>query len=151
MAETMRPELEMVRRAIVPGVLAVVLAAVVGALLGGRDAAISASLGVAVLVANFAANGLSLAWASTVSLTAVHAVALIGPLVRLGVIVAMLFLLDGTAWFSPAAFGLAVVPGTVALLAYEARLATRGLGGTLQVPADPVAARAGASLRAREV
>lgn len=150
MAETMRPELEMVRRAIVPGVAAVGLAALVAGGIGGRDAAISASLGVTVLVVNFAANGLSLAWASTVSLTAVHAVALLGPLARLGVIVAMLFLLDGTAWFSPTAFGLAVVPGTVALLAFEARLATRGLGGIVQVPADPVAARAGEALRARE-
>ena len=46
--------------------------------------------------------------------------------------------------------GVAVVPGTLALLAYEARLAARGLGGMLQVPADPVAVRAADALRAGE-
>jgi hypothetical protein len=151
MAETMRPEIEMVRRSILPGLVAVPLAAAIGWSLGGTDVAASAALGVAVLVLNFAANGLSLAAASRVSITAVHGVALLGPVVRLGVIVALLFLLDGTAWFSPAAFGVAVVPGTLALLAYEARLASRGLGGALQVPADPVALRAADALRAGEV
>ena len=47
------------------------------------------------------------------------------------------------------AFGLTVVPATMLLLAYEARLAIRGLGGSLQIPADPSAARAGAALAAR--
>ena len=140
----------MVRRSLVPGAVAVPVAAAIAWTLGGRDAAASAALGVAVLLLNFAANGLSLAAASRVSITAVHAVALLGPVVRLGVIVAFLFLLDGTAWFSPVAFGVAVVPGTLALLAYEARLAARGLGGMLQVPADPVAVRAADALRAGE-
>ena len=29
------------------------------------------------------------------------------------------------------------MPATVVLLGYEAQLATRGLGGQLQIPADP--------------
>ena len=43
-----------------------------------------------------------------------------------------------------------VVLLALALLAYEARLAARGLGGMLQVPADPIAVRAAEALRAGE-
>jgi hypothetical protein len=104
-----------------------------------------------VVVANFAAHGASLAWASTISISAVHAVALGGVVVRLGVIVGLLFLLNTMAWFSPLAFALAVVPGTLALLAFEAKLTLAGLGGTLQIPPDDAAARAAERLAAREV
>jgi len=145
-----RPEREMVRRALLPGAAAVPLAAAVGLWLGGADAAASAAVGIFVVLANFAAHGLSLAWAAGVSVTAVHVVALVGVVVRLGAIVGLLFALDAFAWFSPLAFGLAVVPGTLALLAFEARLALGGLGAALQVPPDPVAARAAERLAARE-
>lgn len=140
----------MVRRALLPGVAAAAFAYVVGLLLGGTDAAVSAAIGVVVVVANFAAHGLSLAWAAGVSITVVQVVALVGFVVRLGAIVGLMFLLNAFAWFSPLAFGLAVVPGTLALLAYEATLALGRLRGTLQVPADPVAARAAERLAARE-
>lgn len=139
----------MVRRALVPSALAVAVAALVGAA-SGRDAAASAAIGVAIVSLNFAAHGLSLAWASGVSIAAVHAVALGGFVVRLGVIVAAMFALNTMTWFSPLAFGLAVVPATLLLLVYEARLAIRGLGATLQIPADPAAVRAAETLAARE-
>jgi hypothetical protein len=42
------------------------------------------------------------------------------------------------------------VPATLLLLGYEVRLVSRGLGGSLEIPADPAAARAGAGLAARE-
>jgi hypothetical protein len=150
MAETTRPELELVRRALPFGVLAVPVAAAIASALGGADAGVSAALGVVVGLANFALNGLSLAWAAGISVTAVHAVALGGVVVRLGAIVALLFALTGTSWFSPTAFGLTVVPGTLLLLGFEARLVARGLGGALQVPADPVMARAAEALRTAE-
>lgn len=134
MEDTTRPELELVRRAIAPGLIAIPVALGLGWAIAGRDAGLSAGLGALVVLANFVANGASLAFASRISLTAVHGVALGGVVIRLGVIVAILFALDPTAWFSPAAFGAAAVPGTLALLAYEARLVSRGLGGILQVP-----------------
>jgi hypothetical protein len=81
---------------------------------------------------------------------AVQAVALVGFVVRLGVIVGVLFALNTLDWFSPLAFGLAVVPATLLLLGFEARLAIRGLGADLQIPADPAAIRAGDTLAARE-
>lgn len=140
----------MVRRASLPAVVGVGIAGALGALAGGADAAWSAALGVAIVALNFAAHGLSLAWASTISVSAVFAVALGGFVVRLGIVVAALFLLDTYDPFSPVAFGLAVVPATMLLLAFEARLVTRGLGATLEIPADPVAARAGALAAAKE-
>jgi hypothetical protein len=140
----------MVRRALLAGTLALLPAAGAGWLAAGSDGAWSAGLGIAVVVLNFAAHGLSLAWAAGISIPAVHAVALGGFVVRMGVIVAMLFLLDRTAFFSPVIFGLAAVSGTLALLVYEARLVAAGLGGQLDIPADPAAAEAHRDLRARE-
>jgi len=140
----------MVRRALMPGAIAVPAAAAIGWLLGGPGAGASAAIGILLVLANFAAHGLSLAWASTVSVAAVHAVALGGFVVRLAVIVGVLFALNTFAWFSPLAFGLALVPATLLLLAYEARLMLRGVGAALQIPADPAAARAERALAARE-
>lgn len=141
----------MVKRAIVPGCFALAVAGGLGFLVGGTGTSASATVGIAIVLANFAAAGLSLAWASTVSVGAVMAVALGGFLVRLAVIVAAMFALNTLSWFSPVAFGLAVVPATFLLLGFEAQLVSKGLGGTLQIPADPAAARAGAALVAREV
>lgn len=140
----------MVRRALVPAVLALALVSTIGWAFGGPAVAASAAIGIALVYVNFAANGLSLAWASTISIVAVQAVALGGFALRLAVIVAAMFALNTLDWFSPVAFGLTVVPATMLLLAYEARLAIRGLGGSLQIPADPSAVRAGAALAARE-
>jgi hypothetical protein len=140
----------MVRRAIVPSLLAFVVASVVAWAFGGPGAAVSAAIGVAVVFTNFAVHGWSLGRASTISITAVHAVALVGPVVRIGIVVGLMFLLDTLAWFSPLAFGLTVVPATIALLVNEARLTMRGVGGQLQIPADPSAARANAALAAKE-
>lgn len=140
----------MVRRALMPAVAAFAIATALGALLGGPGAAVSAGIGIVIVYVNFAAHGLSLAWASTVSVVAVQVVAFVGFIVRLAVIVAVMFALDTLAWFSPVAFGLTVVPATMLLLGFEARLAIRGLGAQLQVPADPAAARAGAARVARE-
>jgi len=140
----------MVRRALMPAVVAFGLAVGLGWLVGGPGAAASAGIGIGIVALNFGAHGLSLAWASTISVGVVMAVALGGFAIRLGVIVAALFALNTLSWFSPVAFGLAVIPATLLLLGYEARLAIDGLGGTLQIPADTAAERAGAALVARE-
>jgi len=134
----------------VPSLIALPAAYLAGLALSGPGAAASAAIGVAVVFLNFAAHGLSLAWASTVSISVVHAVALVGPVVRIAVIVVLMFALNTLEWFSPLAFGLAAVPGTLLLLAYEARLTIRGLGSSLQIPADPAAVRAAEALAARE-
>jgi hypothetical protein len=151
MAElTERPELTMVRRALVPALFALGIAVAAGWAFGDAGAASSAGIGIAIVTANFVAHGLSLAWAASISVGVVMAVALGGFAIRLGVIVAALFALTTLSWFSPVAFALAVVPATLLLLAFEARLAINGLGADLQIPADPAATRAGAALAARE-
>jgi hypothetical protein len=140
----------MIRRAVAPGAVAVPLAYTAGAVVAGRNTGISAAIGVVVVLANFAAHGWSLAWASRISVALVHGVALGGFVVRMGLVLGLMFALDALAWFSPAAFGAAVVPATGGLLIFEARLVLRGLGGELQIPADPAAARASEALTARE-
>jgi hypothetical protein len=137
MTASPEPERELVRRLAPLGLPAAGLALLGGALAGGRDVAWSAALGVAVVAANFALHGLSLARAARVSVTVLGAVAVAGFVVRMGAIVALLFLLDRFAWFSSLAFGLAVVPATLLLLGLEMRLVARGAGGGLRLPAAP--------------
>jgi hypothetical protein len=131
----------MIRRAVVPGAIAVPVAFATGSLVSGPAAGVSAAIGVVVVLANFAAHGWSLAWASRISIALVQSVALGGFVVRMGVILGALFALDALSWFSPLAF---------ALLVFETRLALRGMGGQLQIPADVAAVRAGERLASRE-
>lgn len=116
------PERELIRR-ISPFALPVAAAAfAIGALLDGPDAGWSAALAIAVVSLNFVAHGWSLAWAATVSPVAVYAVGMGGFVVRLGIIVAIIALLQQLDWFSVVAFIAALIPSTVALLVVEMKL-----------------------------
>ena len=130
------PEREILRRVAPLAVPAVGAALVVGAAAGGWPTGWSASLGVAIVALNAAASGLSQAWAAGVSLTALAAVTMVGFVVRLGLIVLAMALLNRLSWFSALAFGLAVVPATVGLLAYEMRRVARGVGQELTLPPE---------------
>ena len=124
----MAPERELIRR-ISPFALPVAVAAfALGTLLDGTDAGWSAAIAIAVVYLNFVAHGSSLALAATISPTVLYAVGLGGFLVRLGVIVAVIALLQQTDWFSIVAFIVALVPSTVALLVVEMKL----LSGRMQ-------------------
>jgi len=118
----------MIRR-ISPFVLPVAIGAfAIGTLLDGTDAGWSAAIAIAVVYLNFVAHGSSLALAASISPTVLYAVGLGGFLVRLGVIVAVIALLQQTGWFSIVAFIGALVPSTVALLVVEMKL----LSGRMQ-------------------
>jgi hypothetical protein len=145
------PEREMVRRALPFGPPAVLLALLVGAVASGWNVGWSAAIGVAVVSANFIAHGLSLARAARISLTALAAVAMGGFVVRLGVILGFMLLLNQFEWFSPLAFGLAVVPATVLLLSYELKLMAGGLAQGLQIPPPESAMRAAEVRAAKEI
>ena len=135
----MAPEQELIRR-ISPFALPVAIAAfALGTLLDGTDAGWSAAIAIAVVYLNFVAHGSSLALAATISPTVLFAVGLGGFLVRLGVIVAVIALLQQTDWFSIAAFIVALIPSTVALLVVEMKL----LSGRMQADlwTDPNARR----------
>jgi hypothetical protein len=137
MEPSVEPERELVRRAAPFFVPACGLALVIGAVAGGWSVAWSATLGVAIVAANFALSGLSLSWAARISLTAIAAVVMGGFIVRMAAIVAIMYVLDRfTEWFVPLAFGLAVVPATLILLGFELRLLSRNVGGDLIIPAD---------------
>lgn len=124
---TTAPERELVRRVLPLALPAFVIAFVAGAFVSA-DVAWSSTIGVGVVLANFVIHALSMAWAAAVSPVALVAVGLGGFAVRLAAIFVALLLLNRLAWFSPGAFVAAVVPATVALLAFEAKV----LSGRLQ-------------------
>jgi hypothetical protein len=97
----------------------------------------SAAIGVVVVWANTTVSGLSLARAARISLMALYGVAMSGFVVRLAVIVAIMAGLNQLSFFSPLAFGLAVVPATLLLLGFEMKLLAGGLGQELQIPPPP--------------
>jgi cytochrome c biogenesis factor len=118
----------MIRR-ISPFALPVAIGAFgIGTLLDGTDAGWSAAIAIAVVYLNFVAHGSSLALAASISPTVLYAVGLGGFLVRLGVVVAVIALLQQTDWFSIVAFIAALIPSTVALLVVEMKL----LSGRMQ-------------------
>jgi hypothetical protein len=136
MTTSSEPERAMVRR-VTPFVLpAGIIAFSLGAVTGGWGAGWSAAIGVAVVFLNFAAHGMSLAWAARISLNVFAATAMGGFVLRLAAVVAVLVWLIRFDWFSPLAFGLAVVPATASLLAFEIRLLARGLGRELILPPE---------------
>jgi len=130
------PELQLVRRIAPWGAPATVAAFGVGFALGGAGPAWSAAIGTAVVTLNLVVHGLSMARAARISLVAVYAAGLGGFVVRMAVIVGLMFALNGLAWFSPLAFGLAVVPATIALLVVEMKLMASGVGRELWLPGE---------------
>jgi ATP synthase I chain len=133
MTRDAEPERAIVRRVVPYGVAAALLALLVGSLAVDWGTGWSAAIGVLVVVTNTVANALMLSRAARISLTAYSAAVMGGFVVRLAVIVAIMFALNQLSWFSPLAFGLAVVPATLLLLAYEMRLVATGLGQELQI------------------
>jgi len=129
----------MIRR-ISPFALPVAIAAfVLGTVVDSTDTGWSAAIAIVVVYVNFVAHGSSLALAATISPTVLYAVGLGGFIVRLGVIVLVIALLQQTEWFSIVAFIAALIPATVALLVVEMKL----LSGRMQTDlwVDPNARR----------
>jgi ATP synthase protein I len=116
------PERELVRRATPFVPPAAVVAFALGALVGGPDVGWSSVLGIAVVAANFIATAWSIAWAARISPMLLFATALGGFFVRMVFIVIVLVGLTTLSWFSPTAFACTVVPATIALLVFEARV-----------------------------
>ena len=118
----------MIRR-ISPFALPVAVAAfALGTLADGTDAGWSAAIAIVVVYLNFVAHGSSLALAATISPAVLYAVGLGGFLLRLGLILLVIALLQQTEWFSIVAFIAALIPSTIALLVVEMKL----LSGRMQ-------------------
>ncbi len=122
------PEHLAIRRVLPFAPVALVVAFVVGQVLSGSGAAWSAVIAIVIVLANFVANALSVAWAAHVSPTMLYAVAIGGFIMRLIVFTIALVLLNTVSWFSPVAFALTLVPATIGLLVVEAK----ALSGRIQ-------------------
>jgi hypothetical protein len=122
------PERELIRRISPFALPGAALAFALGALIDDANAGWSAVIGIAVVAANFIANGASTAWAARISPVILYAVGLGGFVVRLVVVAVALLLLRQLEWFSVVAFVAALVPATVALLVVEMKL----LSGRMQ-------------------
>ncbi len=116
------PEIELIRRAAPFAFPAVGLSFAAGAFISGASAGWSAAIGVAIVFANFVANGLSIAWAARISPVAIFAVGLGGFAVRLAVFAVAMLALNTLSWFSPVAFVAAFVPATAVLLGFEMKV-----------------------------
>jgi hypothetical protein len=117
-----------IRRVLPFAPLALVAAFVLGQVLAGSGAAWSAAIAIVIVLANFVANALSVAWAARISPTMLYAVAMGGFVMRLIVFTIALVLLNTVGWFSPVAFALTLVPATIGLLVVEAK----ALSGRIQ-------------------
>jgi len=124
----------MVRRVVPFGLPAAVVALLVGWAADGWGTGWSAAIGVGVVALNSLASGLSVSRAAKVSTTMLFAVSAIGVFVRLAVIVGLMVALNQFAFFSPVAFGLAVVPATLLALAVEMKSFAGPMGRELVLP-----------------
>src|SRR5687768_11741799 len=116
------PEVLIVRRVAPFGLPATVVALLVGAAAAGWNVGWSAAIGVAVVWANASVSALIQSRAARISLTALFGAVMGGFVIRMATIVALMAGLNQLSFFSPLAFGLAVVPATLALLAFEMKL-----------------------------
>ncbi len=122
---TTAPEKQIVMLALWPGLVAIVAAGSLGAIAASAAAGASAALGVAIVVANFTAAGLSVTWAARRSFSAFQAVALGGLLVRIALVLATLALLGRLPWVVEPALVSALVPALLLYVAAEHYLVFR--------------------------
>ena len=92
----------------------------------------AAAIGVAIVTANFLLAGAILSRAATVSLKVYHAAALLGFVVRLGLITASMFFIASVVEVDRPAMGVAAVVAYFTLLTWEAWALTRGAGRELE-------------------
>jgi hypothetical protein len=106
-----------VRRAVVVGPILVAIAW----LIRGWDGAWSAALGVAIVVGYYLISGTFLAMAARISFAAYYAGALLGFIVRLGLIAVTMYLLAKILPVDRVVLGVSVVVAYVALLILEVK------------------------------
>ena len=99
---------------------------VVFGLVAGWLGAVSAAIGVAIVVVNFVLGGYILATAAAVSLTLYHAAALFGFFVRLGLITLTMVLVVSVTDIDRTAMGISAVVSYMVLLSLEAIAVARG-------------------------
>jgi hypothetical protein len=116
------PEKKMVTLAFWPGVAAVALAMAIGSLSVSPVVGASAGLGIAVVVANYMAAGLSVGWAAGVSFAAFQVVTLAGFAVRMAAVIAALYFISHISWVSDRALELGAAPALILYVTAESLL-----------------------------
>ena len=106
-----------VRRSVIVGPMIIAIAW----LIWSWDGAWSAALGVAVVVGYYMITGVFLSMAARISFAAYYAAALLGFIVRLGLIAATMYLLANILPVDRVALGVSVVVAYLALLILEAK------------------------------
>lgn len=96
------------------------------ALASGWEGAWSASLGVAIVVANFLLAGAILSISAKISLAVYHAAALFGFFLRLGLMVLTVLLIAQFVPIDRIAFGISAVVAYLVLLSWEAVAVSKG-------------------------
>ena len=129
------PEAEIVRDLLRRGLPLAPVAVGIAALVAGVDGALSASVGLALVVANFVAAATSLAWAARVNLGVLMGVALFGYLVRISVLFGAVLLLRDLGWVHLASLGVTIVVAHLGLLAWELRYVSASLAHPALKPA----------------
>ncbi|MDX1691689.1 MAG: ATP synthase subunit I [Acidimicrobiia bacterium] len=111
-----------VRRAVVVGP---VLVAVFG-VLRGLDGAVAAAIGIAIVAGNFLLGGVLMSVAARISLGLYHAAALLGFLLRLGLIAGTMLGVAAVVDVDRPALGITVVVSYLVLLSWEAVAVAKG-------------------------
>jgi hypothetical protein len=117
---------DMVRR----GLVALPVLVLVAGLVRGVDGAVSAALGVALVLVNYTISARGIAWASRHGGAALMGTVFGGYIVRLGLVVVAFLLVRHQSWADQYAFGFTLLVTHVGLLVWE----TRYVGLTLAAP-----------------
>ena len=95
-------------------------------LIGGWQGAWSSALGIGVVIANFMLSGWIMSNSARISLSAYHAAALIGFILRLGLFVGSVYLIATLVEVDRMAFGISAVVAYLTLLVLEAIAVANG-------------------------
>ena len=114
---------DMIRRAL-PVAPVLVLAA---GLIWGGDGAWSAAFAIGIVLVNLAVSALALSWAARVSLTMIMVTAMLGFLVRMGLVTLAVFLVKDAAWVELPALAITILVTHLGLLFWETRYVSASL------------------------
>ena len=99
----------------------------VAGLIWGIDGAVSSGYGLVIVLVNFLAAAALLAWAARISLALMMGVALMGYLVRLGLIFLAVLLVKDASWVELVPLGLTIIVAHLGLLFWETRFVSASL------------------------
>jgi ATP synthase protein I len=131
--KSVEPEIEMVRRALPLGVVAISVAILVGLVLGGMDTALSAAAGGFVAFANLGASAWLIAWSGRRHPSLLALIVFGGFFVRMAAVFGVMGLLNLFPSFSPQAFIATLFPLAVLLLAFEAKVLAGPMGREVRI------------------